>query len=127
MFKKLVIRLVLPLLLIFGVIAARSIAQSKSRPDQTGTLEKMIVASGHATIDLDLNRLNGATAGKPQTLHFNVAANSYFTILVLNNVLRGPDMGSIGLMPLDSVNLPGSLGKSSGQLVLEQNEWAASY
>ncbi len=127
MFRKVLIRFTLALLLACGIIAGHSIAQSKSQSGQTGTLEKMIVAGGSATMKLDLNRLNGAAAGNLQTLHFNVAANSYFAILVLNDVLRGPDMGSMGLMPLNSVKLPGSLGKSFAHLVLEQNDWEAPF
>ena len=88
MLKKVLTAFTLSALLLFGGIAAHSIAQSsnKSGSAPNGTLEKMIVASGNAAMDLDLNRLNGAAAGKLQTLHFNVAANSYFSILVFNDV-----------------------------------------
>src|SRR6266446_4138638 len=74
----------------------------------TGTLQKMIVENGSVTLDLDLNGLNGSSSlvARPVTLHFAVAANSFFTILVFNDLLRGPEPGSIALAPT-RVNVPG--------------------
>jgi hypothetical protein len=45
-----------------------------------GTLQKMIVKSGSATMDIDLDRFTGinSTAEKVETLRFAVAANSFF-------------------------------------------------
>src|SRR5436190_166453 len=59
----------------------------------SGTLQKMIVASGSVTMDIDLNRINGIsyTTGKLETLHFGVAPNSFFPVLVFNNVFRGAE------------------------------------
>src|SRR5690242_11794087 len=61
--------------------------------EQGGTLQKMIVESGSVTMDVDLNRLNGIGSAAPSTakLQFTVAANSFFSILVFNDLLRGPD------------------------------------
>jgi hypothetical protein len=87
----------------------------------------MIVASGNAAMDLDLNRLKGTATGKLETLQFNVAANSYFTILVFNDQFRGPELGSIALMPKNSVALPASLGASLKQLVVEWNRPEEAY
>ncbi|MFZ3374655.1 MAG: hypothetical protein WA183_03795, partial [Chthoniobacterales bacterium] len=85
------------------------------------TLEKMIVASGSVAMDLDLNRLNGiSSATKLDTLRFDVRPNSFFTILVFNNVLRGPTLGSMGLIPGNSASLPASLKASFNQLVIEK-------
>src|SRR4029077_12235340 len=74
----------------------------------TGTLQKMIVENGSVTLDLDLNGLNGSSSlvARPVTLHFTAAANSFFTILVFNDLLRGPEPGSITLAPA-GVNAPG--------------------
>ena len=65
----------------------------------TGTLQKMIVENGSVTLDLDLNGLNGSSSlvARPVTLHFTAAANSFFTILVFNDLLRAPEPGSIAL------------------------------
>jgi len=91
----------------------------------------MIVENGSVTMDLDLNRLNGISSGSasPATLQFAVAANSFFTILVFNDLLRGPDSGSMALVLQDSpaagVNAPGyslpaALAASLKQLVVEK-------
>ena len=58
---------------------------------QSGTLQKMIVENASVTMQLDLNGLNGSNSlvARPVTLHFSVAANSFFPILVFNDLLRG--------------------------------------
>ena len=75
-------------------------------------------------MDLDLNRLNGISFApvRPATLQFTVAANSFFTILVFNDLLRGPDSGSMALMPSSQAvsGLPVSLAGSLNQLVIEK-------
>ena len=65
----------------------------------TGTFQKMIVENGSVTMDLHLNRLNGISsiAARPVTLHFAAQANSFFTILVFNDLLRGSEPGSMAL------------------------------
>ena len=84
----------------------------------------MIVENGSVTMDLDLNRLNGISFApvRPTELQFTVAANSFFTILVFNDLLRGPDSGSMALMPRGQVvsRLPVSLAGSLNQLVIEK-------
>jgi hypothetical protein len=106
---------VLPLVVLFGSADAPSQnAATNKNPDSlnedgSGTLEKMIVASGSATMEIDLNRLNG-TSPRTEKLEstssrilsawrFAVAPNSFFPVLVFNNVLRGPVQGSMGLIP----------------------------
>src|SRR5262249_27254312 len=51
------------------------------------------------TMQLDLNGLNGSSSlvARPVTLHFAAAANSFFPILVFNDLLRGLEPGSMGL------------------------------
>src|ERR1700737_5432341 len=112
MFKTILSYFMLPLLLLFSNNSGNSAAQVQKRsPEQpTGTLEKMIVASGSVAMDLDLNRLNGiGSATKQDTFRFEVRPNSFFTILVFNNVLRGPTLGSMGLIPENSATLPAPL------------------
>ena len=101
-----------------------SVAGSKQKsPDvQSGTLEKMIVASGSVAMDVDLNRLNGVNSAtaKRETLRFAVAANSFFPVVVFNDVLRGAEPGSIALIPQNSATLPAALSASLNQLVVEK-------
>jgi hypothetical protein len=123
MSKKLFTYLTLPLLLLFCNSSQNSLAQPKAKSlgAQAGTLEKMIVASGSVVMDVDLNRLNGVNSAtaKLETLRFAVAADSFFTALVFNDVLRGPEQGSIALIPQNSATFP-ALSASLNQLVVEK-------
>jgi subtilisin-like proprotein convertase family protein len=116
----------LPLLLLLSNSSGNSAPQSagKSPDGQNGTLEKMIVASGNVAMDLDLNRLNGTTPAVKEsrldTLRFQVGPNSFFPILVLNNVLRGPEPGSMELIAQNALTLPGALQASLHKLVIEK-------
>src|SRR5438552_7614334 len=129
---------ILPLLLLFTSFEAssRNPATKNSPGNQlqlarrsldeggSGTLQKMIVQNGSVTMELDLNRLNGisSVAARPVTLHFAVAANSFFTILVFNDLLRGPEPSSIALSPKvqDVSGLPIALAGSFRQLVIKK-------
>ena len=77
-------------------------------------------------MDLDLNRLNGTISSvpaRPVTLRFAAAANSFFTILVFNDLLRGPEPGSMALVPESGSELPllpAALAASLKQLVIEK-------
>jgi len=115
---------VLPLLLLLSKSSGNSApsAQGKAPGGETGTLEKMIVANGNVAMDLDLNRLNGIETkeSKLNTLRFQVGPDSFFTILIFNDALRGPDSGSMGLVPANTVTVPKLLQASLGQLVIEK-------
>jgi len=124
--------LMLTLLLLFGPPEAGSSDFGKGKsPAEAGSgiLQKMIVKSGSATMDIDLNRLNGinSTTEKVETLRFAVAANSFFPILIFNNALRGPTLGSMGLIPQNSVPLPAALIASLNQLVVEKIDWSEAF
>src|SRR5882762_9231409 len=103
MLKKTLIVLMLPLVSLLGNSSGNYAAQlsQKTLDAPTGTLQKMIVESGSVTIDLDLNGFNGSSSlvARPATLQFAVGANSFFPILVFNNLLRGPEQGSMALIP----------------------------
>src|SRR5213080_2527388 len=145
MLKKTLIVFALPLILLFaitaatalwGVVSSQAASQTARSPQRagsavatalgTGTLQKMIVESGSVTIDLDLNGFNGNSSlvARPAELQFAVAANSFFTILVFNDLLRGPEQGSMALIPAginaSGYSLPAALGASLKQLVVEK-------
>ena len=78
-------------------------------------------------MDLDLNGFNGSSSlvARPVTLQFAVEANSFFPVLVFNNLLRGPMPGSMALIPAGVnapgySNLPAALSASLKQLVVEK-------
>src|SRR6266478_362948 len=100
---------------------------AQSQNGATGVLQKMIVESGTATMKLDFKRLNGITSMAPkfEAWRFDVAANSFFSILVFNNLLRGPEQGSMALVPAGVnapgySNLPATLNASLKQLAIEK-------
>jgi hypothetical protein len=121
------------LLLFLGNSSGNYAAQSKQNTSvaPTGTLQKMIVENGSVTMNLDLNGLNGSKAlvTRPITLNFAAGANSFFPILVFNDLLRGPEPGSIALVPQVRPNplLPAVLAASLKQLVIEKLSSGAAF
>ncbi len=108
----------------------------------TGTLQKMIVESGSVTMDLDLNRLNGISVPSQmegraprsqlvdanssnlgsasqsaalRQMHFAIGANSFFPILVFNDLLRGPVPGSMTLVPVEAAASASRTDSSRGE------------
>src|ERR1043166_9377887 len=135
MLKKILIAITLSLLVLLGNYAVQN-AAGRSRASQrgqktadapTGTLQKMIVENGSVTMDFDLNRLSGISSGTQslQQAHFSVGANSFFPILVFNDLLRGPMPGSMVLVPARTdasgySNFPAALGASLERLAVEK-------
>ena len=83
-------------------------------------------------MQLDLNGLNGSSSlvARPVTLHFAAAPNSFFSILVFNDLLRGIQPGSMALALQNSSsagvnapgysNLPAALRSSLKRLTVEK-------
>src|SRR5256714_10290721 len=103
-----------------GTYAAQSIQNSSDRP--SGTLQKMIVENGSVSMSLDLNRLNGISCASQdlQQARFAVGANSFFPVLVFNDLLRGPAPGTMALVPRTIPTLHGALNASFNRLVIEK-------
>jgi hypothetical protein len=120
------------------VCFASASGNSASQPEQnaseplTGTLQKMIVEDASVTMQLDLNGLNGSNSlvARPVTLYFAAAPNSFFPILVFNDLLRGLQPGSMALALQNSSsaeanaagyrNLPAALRSSLKRLAVEK-------
>src|SRR4030095_8156783 len=137
MSKAIVTGFIFPLFLLFAWSEADggTTAPQKQRSpnDQTvnGTLQKLIVENGSVTLSLDLNGLNGSNEliTRPTTIRFAAATNSFFPILVFNDLLRGPEPGSIALALQNSssagvndpgYSLPAALSASLQHLVIEK-------
>jgi hypothetical protein len=110
MLKKILGYLSLPLLLLFAISWQNSAGRvpDENQNGLTGTFEKMVVTTGKVAMNLDLARLNGkqSDAAKLEALRFDVAPNSFFTIQVFNNALKGPVPGLMPLLGHNSVILP---------------------
>ena len=156
MVKKTLIVLTLPLLSVLAISVATPLWGVSAQPASqtahsavatdapgTGTFQKMIVDNGSVTMDLDLNGFDGSGSlvARPITLQFVTDANSFFPILVFNDQLRGPEPGSMALIPVEAAPkafgaagpsvsqatrlplqnlLPVALGASLKQLVVEK-------
>jgi hypothetical protein len=127
MLKIVLTAFLLPLLLLFGLRdggssnAPDAAKTSLAEQGESGTLQKMIVASGSVSMDIDLNRINGVTSTrKLETLHFGVAPASFFPVLVFNKVLRRAEPGSMALVPQNNVALPAVLTASLNRLTIEK-------
>src|SRR5207253_10901943 len=89
MFRKILSYFTLPLLLFLSNSSGNSASQStgKSGDGQTATLERMIVATGNVTMDLNLDRLKGIRSetqeSKLAPFRFEVSPDSFFPIRVL--------------------------------------------
>jgi hypothetical protein len=122
--------LMLPLILLLGGSSGNYAAQSKQKRSDatTGIFQKLIVQDGSVSIALDVNRLNGINSIAQKTgaptwisdLRFAIAANSFFTILAYNDVLRGPEQGSMALVLKDAQvgygTLPGAPDRLTNSL-----------
>src|ERR1044072_4375036 len=122
--RKIMGYFVLPMVLLLSNSSGNSAPSSsgKNAGGETGTLEKIIVANGNVALDLDLNRLNGGATkeSKLDTLRFQVGPDSFFTLLVFNDALRGPEPGLMGLVSQGTAGLPKLLQASLTQLAIEK-------
>jgi len=124
MFRKTICYLVLPLVIYVGDSPGsptRELSQ-KTANNQTGTLEKLAVATARVSIDLDFGRLQGITSKEPtrSELRFDVAQDSYFTALVYNDAFRAIQPGSMTLVPRNSTVPPEPFNAILSQLSIER-------
>src|SRR5258707_7784786 len=105
--------------LFFANASGNSASQPKQNASEalSGTLQKMIVENASVTMQLDLNGLNGSNSlvARPVTLHFAAAPNSFFSVLVFNDLLRGLQPGSMALA-LQNVSSAGANAPGYGNL-----------
>lgn len=130
---KTIFVVLLPFLAFFGNDSDQSLTglNPNGRDGNTGILEKMIVANGTVSMDVNLSRLGAGsrTKGAGQSvLRFDAERDSFFTILVFNDELRGPVPSSLSLIPQSTTAvLPAKLNASYGQLVVENTGWGGQF
>src|ERR1051325_5960425 len=123
MFTKVLGYLALPLVLFLSNSFGNSASQSTGQggDERTVTRERLVVSTGTVTVQLNSGRLrNKSDENKLESFHFEISPNSFFTILVFNDSLRGPEQGSMGLICSNSSTLPKPLNASANQLVIEK-------
>lgn len=97
----------------------------------TGILEKMIVAEGTVVMDVDLNRLSRPSAGKTRSvltsMRFGIVNDSFFTVMLYNDEVRGPIPSSMEIVPEQSAALPSRTRSISRNLMFERTEVGAPH
>lgn len=101
---------------------------SMGKNGDTGTVEKMIVAGGTATMDMDITALNGAKSrSRESSMRFDAARDTFFTIIVFNGELRAMLPSAMELGSTNSIELPAKLAASREDLILEVSPIGAPY
>ncbi|MBL8181108.1 MAG: hypothetical protein JNL64_05800 [Blastocatellia bacterium] len=109
----------------WALVGHEAVASSEG---ETGTLEKMIVAQGRASIDVDMTKLYATKSRQMRnTVTFDVEPDSYFKVLVFNGELRGTLPSSMNIKSADIASLPGSFASSRDQIVLESLPFGGDY
>lgn len=126
---KTILIAVLPLLLFFGESTVNLFPEIKTtgRQKDSGTLEKMVAASGKVVMSLDMGGLTGSAQSAPVELRFEAVSDSFFTVKVYNGELRGPIPSSLGIAPQASAYLPTKLSASYNRLIIESLPWGGQY
>jgi hypothetical protein len=113
---------------LLATVASESRLAAAAAKGEDGTLEKLIVASGRVTLDLDQQQLGAKAAGEGSSrVRFDAEPDSFLTFMVFNGELRGPLPGSMRLTLPDGAVLPASLNASRQQLVVENLAWGGQY
>ncbi len=94
----------------------------------TGRLEKMIVAGGSVSMELDLDRLSGnASRSRMTSLAFEAPKDAFFTVMAFNDEFRGalPSSMELSLKEADGVRTRGSV--SFGDVMIESSPFGTEY
>jgi len=128
MFKLLLISLV-PFLALFsdGIENIFNPPAPTAKTAANGILQKMIVADGTVSIDINADGSSLLRTGKNSSIRFDVEDNSFFTVMVFNGELRGALPSSMKINSEDVKSLPTQLSRSSSDLILESAPWGAPY
>jgi hypothetical protein len=109
-------------LLIVGIVGPQSNATTSM--DRVETVQKLVIANGNVTMDLDLDLAAvEPEERKCEKLQFEIDPNSFFTIRVNNNILRGSEQGTMNLISRNSAtSILRVLAAPLGQLIIERTQ-----
>lgn len=121
---KILLVALLPLVILFGIgLNSSSTGElRKGQEGSTGTMEKLIVADGSVSMDLNVSRLTSKSRSKvsrTSELRFGIEPDSFFAVVVFNGELRAPLPSSMKLVPQDPGSLSGKLGEAYENLIVE--------
>ncbi len=125
---KLVLLALLPSLFFFGNFGEQQIL-SVSAPPTERTYEKMTAASGTVSMKVDVNALYGSYTKEPvyTNIGFRAGTESFFTAIATDEEFRGLLPSSLHLQPEGESAVPGKLGTSLGQLIVESTAFGSHY
>ena len=91
----------------------------------SGIVEKMIVANGSVSMNVNIGRINGSdlTGTALSPVNFTASDDTFFKAIAANGELRGLLPGTLSLRSVGTTNLPGKLGNASNQLSIESLSW----
>jgi hypothetical protein len=125
---KLVLLALLPSLFFFGRFTDEEVLPGSTPPAIEQTYEKMAAASGNISIRLDVNALNGSNKEPSYAdLSFRAGTDSFFTAIATDDEFRGLLPSSLPLLPNGDIPLPGKLGTSFGQMIIESTAFGSHY
>ena len=124
---KLVLLALLPGLFFFGSYTDQEFDPAPQPTERT--YEKMTAASGTVSIRLDVSSRHGSFPKGPAftDLVFRAGTDSFFTAVATDEEFRGLLPSSLPLIPQGQSVIPGKLGTSLGQLIVESTAFGSHY
>lgn len=127
---KLILLAILPVLYFFSGYSGENIVPQVETPaPAASTFEKLAAASGSVSIRVDIAALSGNRAGEAGLIdsNFRAGTESFFTAIATDEEFRGLLPSSLPLIPDGEISLPGKLGLSAGQLIVDSSAFGSHY
>ncbi len=127
---KLILLAILPSLYFFSSFMGEGVVSPESQPGpKASTFEKLVAESGTVSLTVDTAILTGLGTDQPipATSIFRAGTDSFFTAIATDEELRGLLPSSLPLINEGNSVLPGKLGRSSGQLIVDSSAFGSHY
>ncbi len=127
---KLILLAILPSLYFFSSFTGGGDLSPESQPPPTtSSYEKLAASSGTISVTVDTAVLNGSGVDQPipTTSVFRAGTDSFFTAIATDEEFRGLLPSSLPLINDANAALPGRLGRSAGQLIVDSSAFGSHY
>ncbi|MEQ1764682.1 MAG: hypothetical protein ABL984_16250 [Pyrinomonadaceae bacterium] len=127
---KLLLLAILSSLYFFSTFTGDSLVPfAEPQAPVTSTYEKLAAASGTATLNIDIAGLSGAEFSEPaySSTTFRAGTDSFFTAIATDEEFRGLLPSSLPLILEGNSAVPGKLGQSLGQLIVDSSPFGSHY